>query len=156
MLVFVKKPSPSCAMHRVLHLFRERCWCFCHLTLVNCSRNMTLPVYWRLPCKFCDCPRDAPQVVKDAADMQMKMPIFAKQMASNAEHKIAWRLTKTGKGAQYGIPDSSCRRSNDGALRADYRRLPETARMVIINRDEEVIKHEHIINATHQRRETRA
>jgi hypothetical protein len=38
------------------------------------------------------------------------------------------------KGAKYGIPDSSCRRINDGALRADHRGLPETARMVTINR----------------------
>jgi hypothetical protein len=35
--------------------------------------------------------------VKDAADVQMKMPIYAKQKARNAEHKIAWRLTKTVK-----------------------------------------------------------
>jgi hypothetical protein len=41
---------------------------------------------------------------------------------------------KADKGAKYGIPDSSCSSSNDGALRADYRRLPETARMVTINR----------------------
>jgi hypothetical protein len=43
------------------------------------------------------------------------------------EHKIAWRLTKTGKGANYGIPDSSCRRINDGALRADHSGLLKAA-----------------------------
>jgi hypothetical protein len=37
---------------------------------------------------------------------------------------------KAYKGAKYGIPDSSCRRISDGALRADHRRLPETAGMV--------------------------
>ena len=41
---------------------------------------------------------------------------------------------KADKGAKYGIPDSSCSSSNDGALRADHRRLPETAGMVTINR----------------------
>ena len=40
------------------------------------------------------------------------------------------RVTKTGKGAKYGIPDSSCRRINDGALRADHGGLPGTTRMV--------------------------
>ena len=37
---------------------------------------------------------------------------------------------KAHKGAEYGIPDSSCSSLNDGALRADHRRLPETAGMV--------------------------
>jgi hypothetical protein len=46
------------------------------------------------------------------------------------ERETGRRLTKTGKGAKYGIPDSSCRRRNDGTLRADHRWLPETARMV--------------------------
>ena len=36
------------------------------------------------------------------------------------------------KGAKYGIPDSSWRRSNGGALRADHHRLPETAGMVTV------------------------
>ena len=39
---------------------------------------------------------------------------------------------KGHKGAKYGIPDSSCRRINDGALRADHSGLPETARMVTL------------------------
>jgi len=39
---------------------------------------------------------------------------------------------KAHKGAKYGIPYSSCCSSNDGALRADHRRLPETARMVTV------------------------
>ena len=63
----------------------------------------------------------------------MKRPIFAKQKARNAQHKIAWRLTKNGKGAKYGIPDFSCRRINDGALLANYSGLFETARMVTDN-----------------------
>jgi hypothetical protein len=39
---------------------------------------------------------------------------------------------KAHKGAKYGISDFSCRRINNGALRADHRRLPETARMVTL------------------------
>lgn len=41
---------------------------------------------------------------------------------------------KSHKGASYGIPDSNCGRISDGALRADHSRLPETARMVTIDR----------------------
>jgi hypothetical protein len=48
-------------------------------------------------------------------------------------------VIKTDKGAKYGIPDSSCRRINDGALRADHNRLFETARMVTANCNKEVI-----------------
>ncbi len=72
----------------------------------------------------------APQVVKDAADMQMKKPIFAKQKTKNGEHETGRRLIRTDKGANYGIPDSNRRRSRDGPLRLDHRRLPETTRMV--------------------------
>jgi hypothetical protein len=126
-LVLLKKEVLPCAVHRALHLFRERFWRFCHL-ISDRSRQVTaLPFCWHLPCNFCDCPWDAPQVVKDAAEVQMKMPIFAKQKARNAEHKRAWRLIKTGKGAKYGIPDSSCRRINDGALRADHSGLLKAA-----------------------------
>jgi hypothetical protein len=49
-------------------------------------------------------------------------------------------LLKRVKGDQYGIPDFSCGRSNDGAVRADHRGLFETARMVTDNCNEEVIK----------------
>jgi hypothetical protein len=34
--------------------------------------------------------------------------IFAMQNARKVEHEIWQRLTKAGKGAKYGIPDSSC------------------------------------------------
>ena len=44
--------------------------------------------------------------------------------------KLIVALLNPVKGDQYGIPDFSCRRSSDGALRADHRWLPETARMV--------------------------
>ena len=37
---------------------------------------------------------------------------------------------KAHKGAKYGIPDLSCRRINDGALRAHHSRLSETIGMV--------------------------
>jgi hypothetical protein len=47
---------------------------------------------------------------------------------------------QTLKGANYGIPDFSYRRIDDGALRADHSGLSETARMVIANHSEEVIK----------------
>ena len=49
------------------------------------------------------------------------------QNATNVEHETYRPVTKTVKGAKYGTPDSSCRRINDGAVRADHRRLPETA-----------------------------
>jgi hypothetical protein len=42
-------------------------------------------------------------------------------------------LLKPVKGDQYGIPDFSCRRINDGALLANYSGLFETARMVTDN-----------------------
>jgi hypothetical protein len=66
--------------------------------------------------------------------------IFAKQNAKDGQHETHPHLTKSGKGDNYGIPDSSCRRINDGALRVDHSRLPETARMVTINRRRGVIK----------------
>ena len=76
----------------------------------------------------------APQVVKDAADMQMKKPIFAKQKTRNEERETGRRLTRTDKGANYGIPDSTRRRSRDGPLCLNHHRLPQTARMVTVNR----------------------
>jgi hypothetical protein len=41
-------------------------------------------------------------------------------------------LRKPGKGGNYGIPDFGCCRIDDWALRANYCRLFETARMVIV------------------------
>jgi hypothetical protein len=58
--------------------------------------------------------------------------IFAKKKPSNAEQKSNRRITKPGKGGNYGIPDFTCRRIDDWALRANYCRLFETARMVIV------------------------
>jgi hypothetical protein len=58
--------------------------------------------------------------------------IFAKQKARSVEPKTGRGLTNTDKGAKYGIPDSSCRRINNGALRGNHRWLPETARMVTV------------------------
>jgi hypothetical protein len=43
--------------------------------------------------------------------------IFAKKNARNVEREIWQRLTKADEGAKYGIPDSSCRRNNDGVIR---------------------------------------
>jgi hypothetical protein len=40
------------------------------------------------------CLPDAPRVMKDAADMQMKRPIFAKEKPRNVEHEIRRRLRK--------------------------------------------------------------
>jgi hypothetical protein len=48
-------------------------------------------------------------------------------------------LLNTHKGANYGIPDFSCCRINDGAVRANHSGLFETARMVTANCNEEVI-----------------
>jgi hypothetical protein len=45
------------------------------------------------------CLSDAPRVLEDAADRQMKRPIFAKEKARNAEHEIRGRLIKGHKGA---------------------------------------------------------
>jgi hypothetical protein len=42
-------------------------------------------------------------------------------------------LPKSVKGGTYGIPDSSCRRIDVGALRGNHRGLFETTRMVIAN-----------------------
>ena len=55
------------------------------------------------------------------------------------QHESAGRVTKAKKGDNHGIPDFSCRRINDGALRTNYRGLLETARMVKANCNEEVI-----------------
>ena len=54
--------------------------------------------------------------------------------------KLIVALLKPVKGDQYGIPDFSCGRIDDGAVRADHRGLLETARMVTDNCNEEVIK----------------
>ena len=43
------------------------------------------------------------------------------------------RRYKAHIGANYGIPDSSWRCINDGAVRDDHRRLYEAARMVTAN-----------------------
>jgi len=43
-------------------------------------------------------------------------------------------LLKQVKGDNYGIPDISRRRSNDGALRVHHNRVFETARVVTSNR----------------------
>jgi hypothetical protein len=48
-------------------------------------------------------------------------------------------LLNTHKGVKYGIPDFSCRRINDGAVRANHSGLFETARMVTAKCNEEVI-----------------
>jgi hypothetical protein len=133
-LVLVQQAVLPCAVHRALHLFGEHCWRFYHLSLSRCRQVIALPFCCLLHCKICDASRTAPRVVKDAADLQTKTPIFAKQKARNVEHEIRRGLTKAHKGAKYGIPNSSCRRINDGALCADHRRLPETARMVTLNR----------------------
>jgi hypothetical protein len=55
------------------------------------------------------------------------------------EHESPGRVTKAHQGDDYGVPDFSCGRSNDGALRADHSGLFETARMVTANCKEEVI-----------------
>jgi len=55
------------------------------------------------------------------------------------EHQTHRRLTKAHKEDNYGVPDLSCRRINDGALRANHSGLFETARMVIANCNKEVI-----------------
>jgi len=44
-------------------------------------------------------------------------------------------VTKVAQGGNYGVPDFSRCRINDGALRANHNRLLEAVRMVIINRE---------------------
>ena len=63
-----------------------------------------------------------------------RMSNFCKAKAKERGAREQSLPYKAHKGGKYGIPDSSCRRISDGALRADHRRLPETARMVTINR----------------------
>jgi hypothetical protein len=53
--------------------------------------------------------------------------IFAKQNARNAQHEVPPHLIKAGKGVNYGIPDISWRRRDDGALRSNYRGLHKAA-----------------------------
>ena len=60
--------------------------------------------------------------------------IFAKQKARNVEHEAYRRLTKPHKEASMECLILGAVVDNDGALRADHRRLPETARMVTVNR----------------------
>jgi hypothetical protein len=47
--------------------------------------------------------------------------------------KLIVALLNRVKGDQYGIPDFSCGRIDDGSVRADHRGLFETAGMVIDN-----------------------
>ena len=56
------------------------------------------------------------------------------------QREIRGRVRKPRQGDNYGVPDFSCSCINDGALRADHNWLLEATRMVIANRDEEVIK----------------
>ena len=63
---------------------------------------------------------------------------------------------KVHKGVKYGIPDSSCRRINGGALRAHHRRLPETARMVNRQPQMRSDKHEDVIKTSQYRGAARA
>src|SRR5215472_5197283 len=58
---------------------------------------------------------------------------FCKAKAKERGAADPLRPYKAQEGANYGIPDFSCRRSNDGTLRADHNRLFETARMVTAN-----------------------
>jgi hypothetical protein len=55
---------------------------------------MTLPVYWRLPCKYCDVSGTLWTSLTAQRDGQIKRAIFAKEIARNAEHKTERRLTK--------------------------------------------------------------
>ena len=80
------------------------------------------------------CPSDDPRVMKTSRPCEWETPIFAKEKPRNVEPAIRSRLKNSHKGGKYGISDSSCCRSGDGPLRANHRRLPETAGMVTINR----------------------
>jgi hypothetical protein len=55
------------------------------------------------------------------------------------EHETHRRLTKAHKGANYGIPDFTYRRIDDGALRANHSGLSKAARMVTAKGNKEVI-----------------
>jgi hypothetical protein len=55
------------------------------------------------------------------------------------EHETRGRVTKVQKGVNHGIPDFTCGRIDDGAVRADHRGLLKTARMVTITAIREVI-----------------
>jgi hypothetical protein len=57
------------------------------------------------------------------------------------QHESAARVTNAKKEINYGIPDFSCRRINDGALRSNHRGLFEAARMVTANCNEEIKMH---------------
>ncbi len=71
--------------------------------------------------------------------MLLARAIFAKQKPRNVQRESDGGVTKAGQGGNYGVPDFSRCRIDDGALRANHNRLSETARMVIANRSEEVI-----------------
>ena len=59
--------------------------------------------------------------------------IFAMQKTRNVQHEAHGQVTKAQKRDNYGIPDFSCGRIDDGAVRADHHGLFETARMVTDN-----------------------
>lgn len=65
---------------------------------------------------------------------------FCKAKDKERAARNSWSRYEPRQGANYGVPDFSCSCINDGAVRADHNRLLEAARMVIANRDEEVIK----------------
>jgi hypothetical protein len=134
MLVLVKKAVPSCALHGALHLFRECCRCFCHLTICRCTRAYRSPFVGVCIADFAMSVSDTPRVLKDAWAMHHAHTNFCKAKGKERGAREPSSSYKRYKGANYGIPDCSCRRSNDGALRANHRRLPETGRMVTVNR----------------------
>ena len=71
----------------------------------------------------------------------------------DAQRGIHCRCNQFHKRGRYGIPNFSCCRIDDGALRADHSGLFKTARMVTANRNEEVIKMNTLSTPLTQRRE---
>ena len=101
----------------------------CHRLIVN--GRLTLALFFR--CQFltksCDDGNHGCSVLEQF--LQSK-----RQGTPSTKRQVA--LSRP-QGITYGIPDCSCRRIDDGALRADHSGLFETARMVTANGDEDVI-----------------
>ena len=132
-LILVKKTVLPGTPHRVLHLLRKHCCCFFHLSEV--CRNPAAPLLfcWLFHSKSCDISsHPLREALKTLRHGVLRTPIFAKEKPRNAEREACHRVTSRGKGAKYGTPDFSRSRNYDGAVRADHRRLPETARMVTL------------------------
>lgn len=103
---------------------------FLSSTLDRPRQVTALSVCWRLHCKICHVSRTPWELSKGPSRKAFPQNNFCKAKDKERGAPDPLRPYKAHKGTNYGIPDLSCRRSNDGALCVNHSRLPETARMV--------------------------